>query len=826
MKVVLLAGGFGTRLRPLTANIPKPMVPLIGIPIIHHVVKHLKKHGFTEIICVLFHQPDIIKDYLKDGSEFGVKIRYVIPEKDFGTAGAVKQARQYLSGDFLVMSADVITDFDLGRIVEFHKSKRALATIALAHVSDPLEYGIVILRKNKTVEKFLEKPTWAEVFSDTVNTGIYVLNSKILNQIPADKSYDFSLELFPKMLVSKKGSLFGFPAKGYWRDIGSLAEYVKVHQDYLAGNIALYSKIQKLGMNIIVSSTATISENSFLGDGVIIGDNARITSSVIGKNCQIGRDTIIDNSVIWDNVEIGAESRLEHNIIGSNVIIKERNIVQNGAVIGDGSIVESDSIIKPYIKIWPDKSIEEGSIVSSSIIWRKTWSKGVFGAYGVTGIGNVEITPEFAASLGAAYGSMIESGGYVAASRDSHKTSRIIYRALMSGILSTGVNISDLEMVPIPVARYELKALRSKGGFHVRKSPYDPEIIDIRFFDSDGMDIPPSKEKNIERLFFREDFKRPCVDGTGELQFPFYRVAKQYRDGLLSSVDKNSISCSAFKMVIDYAYGSASNIFPSILGELGCEAIAIDAHIDETKITKTREQFERSLTQLSQIVTSLKADFGLMLDTGAEKIFLADESGRILSGEETLALMTYLVCHVEKPKIIATPVTSSFVVEKIAKKFGTKVLRTRTSLRYMMEATGSQDVNFLGESWGGFIFPKFQPAFDGMFAATKLLELISKEKKNFVEIIESIPRTNILKVEFNCPTEKKGILMRNLIELKHDGRVQLIDGIKINFDDSWVLVMLDPVRPIAQLYAEAYLKKDSENLIRVYSEKINSILRK
>ena len=222
---------------------------------------------------------------------------------------------------------------------------------------------------------------------------------------------------------------------------------------------------------------------------------------------------------------------------------------------------------------------------------------------------------------------------------------------------------------------------------------------------------------------------RGCgIEETGELSFPFYRVAEQYKEGFLHFVDKDAICAKRTKFVIDYAYGSTSQIFPSILGELGCEVIALNAHVDETKITKTKEEFESSLRQLSQIVTTLKCDFGVMFDAGAEKIFLVDETGRILSGDETLALMTLLALKQRPKKSIAMPVTSSRVMEEIAKHHYGKVIRTKTNTRALMEAASMNDVSFVGERTGGFIFPKFQISFDAMLSVAKLLEYLSRKK--------------------------------------------------------------------------------------------------
>lgn len=820
MKAAILGGGMGTRMHPLTCDIPKPMLPFANKPIMAHMVELLARNGITDIVTILYHQPDAIINYFGDGSSYGVKMNYVVASRDLGTAGAVKYAEQIFDETFLVVSADVICDFNLKEIVEFHRNKHALVTVALSRVDNPLPYGIVITNGDGRIKHFLEKPSWGEVITDTINTGIYVINPAVLRSIPEGKEFDFSKDLFPKLLEGRE-AVYGYTAEGYWNDIGGLSEYGMSHKDIVQGKIKLDTA--RIGSNTQVSHSARMIGLVMLGDGSIVGDDVILENSVIGKNCEISRGSRLVESILWDNVKVEKDSNIKRAIIASNSVIGERALLEEGSVVASNCTFGPDTHIKPYVKIWPGKKIEEGSTVSSSIVWRERWTKKIFGAYGVTGACNVEITPEFAATLGAAYGYMLGKGSYITTSRDSHKSSRMIYRALLSGVLSAGVSVSDLEMVPIPINRYELKALRSSGGFHVRKSPYDPTVLDIKFFDSDGMDLPAGKEKTVERLFFGEDFQRAPIDETGELSFPFYRIAEQYKEGFLHFVDKSALSGKRFKFAIDYAYGGTSQIFPSILGELGCDVVALNAHVDETKITKTREEFEKSLHQLSQIVTTLKCDLGIMFDAGGEKIFLVDEKGRILSGDATLALMSLLSLKYNPGKVIATPVTSSRILEEMARNYRGSVLRTKTSSRALMEAASENDVSFVGERLGGCIFPKFQISFDSMLSTAKLLEYLSKENRPISSILDEIPRTFMAKLEVRCPSSLKGKIMRSVVEETGDSPVELIDGVKIYHKNDWVLVLPHMDAPSIILESEASDEGTAKRLLDGYVAKIRGM---
>ena len=238
MKAVIMAGGFGTRLRPLTIHIPKPLVPVGNVPIMEHTVRLLQRHGFTDLTVLLYFLPETITGHFGDGSRWGVRMHYVTPTADLGTAGAVKFAVGDLGEAVLVISGDVLTDFDLAEAVRFHRERHAEATMVLTRVEMPLSYGIVITDEAGRIIRFLEKPTWGEVFSDTINTGIYLLEPPVFAAIPPGRSYDFGKELFPALLASGR-SLWGHVAKGYWKDVGDLAEYRAAHLDLLQGRISV-----------------------------------------------------------------------------------------------------------------------------------------------------------------------------------------------------------------------------------------------------------------------------------------------------------------------------------------------------------------------------------------------------------------------------------------------------------------------------------------------------------------------------------------------------------------------------------------------------------
>src|SRR3954468_2506541 len=275
MKAVVMAGGEGTRLRPLTSNQPKPMVPICGKPCIEHIVELVHRHGIEDVVVTLAFMPQVIRGYLGDGSALGVRIEYAVEEQPLGTAGSVRNAKEHLDETFVVISGDALCDFDLSEIVAFHRERGALATLALKSVDNPLEFGVVITDEQGRIERFLEKPSWGQVFSDTINTGVYVLEPSVLRAIPEDEPYDFSKQLFPDLLERGR-QLHGWVAEGYWQDVGTLEQYRQANDDALDGKGALEIPGIRLRENVYLGDGVQLPELGQIEGPAYIGNFSRI----------------------------------------------------------------------------------------------------------------------------------------------------------------------------------------------------------------------------------------------------------------------------------------------------------------------------------------------------------------------------------------------------------------------------------------------------------------------------------------------------------------------------------------------------------------------
>jgi mannose-1-phosphate guanylyltransferase/phosphomannomutase len=827
MKAIIMAGGFGTRLRPLTVNIPKPMVPMANKPMMEHIVTLLKDNGFDDLLVMLYYQPEVIIRHFGDGAAYGVRMEYLRPQSDLGTAGCVKFAEKHLKETFLVISGDLLTDFNLKAALAAHRQKKAVASLVLTRVPNPLAFGVVIVNEDNRIQRFLEKPSWGEVFSDTINTGIYLLEPFVLQHIPAERVFDFSKNLFP-LLLESKALLYGYIAEGYWKDVGDLSEYRLAHYDILDKRVKVPFASPKrkfkegtayVARGTEISPKAVIVGTNVIGENCRIAERAKLTNCVIGNGVNIQAGSELTGCVLWDDIDVGPECVLQEAVIGARTQIAEKAQINEGAILGDDCRVGNGSIIHSNVKVWPHKRIEDGAVLSTSLIWGDIWARRLFGAYGITGLCNREITPELATRIGAAYGAYLGEGSYVTTSRDAHMASRMIKRAFISGLLSTGVKVGDLRTAPIPVVRYEIGQEGEAGGVHVRQSPFDPNLVDIKLLDRTGVDLSSSQERAIEQLFLREDFKRATPDRVGEIVTP-PRAQEYYRAGFLKAVQAAVFQNTKMKIVIDYAFSSASLILPDILGRLGLEVVSLNAYLSAQRVTKTSEEFQTALDRLSTIVLTLKADAGFLIDTGAEKVFIIDEKGQRISNDASLLMIANLVMREHKSGQVGVPVTVSGVIERLAVSQGMSVERLRTAPRYIMDASHEKEMHFVGDGIGGFIFPEFQPCFDAMFAIVKIVELLARHKVSLSTLAGEIPAFETMHQKVPCPWDRKGLVMRRAIEDVQKFKNELVDGVKIFVDGSWVLMLPDPDEATFHVWSEGADKNHARALLKEYSQKI------
>ncbi|MFN8671030.1 MAG: sugar phosphate nucleotidyltransferase [Candidatus Sericytochromatia bacterium] len=825
MKAVLMAGGSGTRLRPLTCSIPKPMVPIVNKPIIGHITDLLRKYDVKDIIVTLHYLPTVIENYLKTGEEFDANVSYSIEEgAPLGTAGCVKNIEDKLDGTFIVISGDALTDFNLQDALNFHKEKGSKATLVLTRVTNPLEFGVVITDNDGKIERFLEKPTSSEVFSDTINTGIYILEPEVLQYLPANTEKDFSKDLFPTLLKNNE-PMYGYIAQGYWCDVGNLETYRTSNYDVLNGKVDIkvpYEEKEKgifIGEGAVIDPTAVLEAPCVIGNNCYIGKNVKISSnSIIGDNIIVSEGASLKRPVLWNGAYIDKNSSLSGCVIGKNTKIKSEARILEGAVIGDDCLVGSKSEIRPEVRVWPSKNIESSSIIKDSLVWGTGAQKSLFGEGGVKGLINLDISPELCVTIGAAYGATIGVGKSVTISRDQSPAARLVSRALFSGILSVGVDVRNLEETPIPITRHRISSLGVSGGIHVRADSENPEKILIEFLDASGLNIASAQEKKIESTYYKQDFRRATIEEIGEINYPA-RIRERYTESFYEYFQNKKYK--PLKIVLDYAYKINNVVLPNILGNLGIDTVVLNAHV----MSRPKVDREASIKQLSDVVLAVKADFGVILEGDGEKISVIDDKGQLVNNHVLLALMTKLIMEENPGKDMVVSVDYPNVIDQLVAEHGSRAIMTKANNRALMETARNRNAIFAGRNDGKFIFPKFHCGFDAMFSTAQLATMLSNKNVKMSSLIKDIPQINFQTTVIPCITEKKGTVIRNLVEKTRGQKVDLLDGIKAHeADGSWTLILPAATDPVINLYADGDDYEKVSALLEKYKAIVNEII--
>ena len=837
MKAVIMAGGEGTRLRPQTSNLPKPMLPLVGRPMMEHIVSLLRRHGVTDIVVTVAFLPNAIRSYFGDGSELGVRMVYAMEETPLGTAGSVRNAREELTERFLVISGDVLTDIDLTSMMQFHEKNKALATLALCAVENPLEFGIVITREDGSIERFLEKPGWGQVFSDTINTGIYVLEPEIFDLIPEGRAVDFSAEVFPAVLEAG-GPIYGYVANGYWEDVGTTAAYLKAHEDIFDGKVEVDISGFELHPGVWLGKGSSIDPSAQLGGPAFIGENCTIDEqavigayTTIGANTRIAERAEVRHSVIGGNSYVGPAARVEGAVLGRSCDLRRGARCEPGSVVGEGCLIGAHAEVRGGVKVYPYKVVEAGAQVHASIVWESGGTRTLFSREGVVGIVNVDISPELAVRLAKAWASSFEKGSVITTSRDTSRAARVLKRALMVGCNSVGVNVTDLEVATIPVTRHHIRTRGTQGGLTVRLSPDDPQSVAIRFFDSRGLDLSENEQRRIERLYHREEFRRVTAGDIGDIEFSS-RALEHYTADLVEAFDLPHDSGRELKLVLDLSYGAASYVMPNLLSKVQADVLSINPYAQTSGMISVDPT-----TSAARVVGSVRssgADLGAVIDAGGEHLTLVDGTGHVLSNDEALMVFLELVTAGEGagqdarggPVRVALPLTVSQKAYQLCAARGAEVLTTALSSSKLMEAADSGGVTYAADQEGGFVFPDFLPSFDGAAALINLIALLGRSGESLAHVVARAPELPVMRTEVETPFEQKGMIMRTLMEqLTEEGaELVLLDGIKVISPTGWVLVVPDPEEPTTHVWAEGADRADAERLTLGYVERLRQMM--
>ncbi len=500
LKSVILAGGSGTRLRPLTCDLPKPLAPICGSPCIYYILNLLKTHGTDDACITLQYKGEDIKRAVENISE--MTLHCVTENEPLGTAGSVANCKEFIDDDFFVICGDCICDFDLAKAAEFHRNHGGIATMILTKVKDPLEYGVVVTDDENKVTRFIEKPAWSRAYSDTVNTGIYIFSKEIFKYIPQNEPCDFSKNIFPLLMENGK-DIYAYIANGYWCDIGNISAYMNCTRDVLDGKLKFQPKLEVFARN-----QSGNTENASVSGPVFIGENVSAEKavigpySVIGKNCVLGKNVRIENSILLDGVTMEDGSSARGCVICENVTLKKDVSVGEQSVVGSDSEIGKNVIVSAGSKIFPKNIIPEYTFIKNSVI---------------DGICDIDLENgkiclktgknsdnSTLVKIGTAFASVIKKD--IAIGVDSHKSSKELMAsvlALCSGIMSASENTFDLGECDINIFSYAVREYGFNGGIHIGE---ENDSITLTLLESDGLPFGREKERSFESALSSGEF--------------------------------------------------------------------------------------------------------------------------------------------------------------------------------------------------------------------------------------------------------------------------------------------------------------------------------
>jgi mannose-1-phosphate guanylyltransferase/phosphomannomutase len=766
-----------------------------------HVLRLLRRHGITEVIITLQYLGASIRNYFGDGAELGMQLEYVVEDRPLGTAGSVRNAASLLEETFIVISGDALTDIDLTQAVAFHRDHSSQATLVLSRVANPLEYGVVITAADGRIERFLEKPSWGEVFSDQVNTGIYIVEPAVLEYCPEAVACDWSQDVFPEML-RRRDSLWATVGRGYWCDIGSVPSYLQANWDALEGRVVCEIAGQRTGPfqwineGASVADSARIEGPAFIGRDAVIGHEAFLNGPVVvDRYAVVDAGAKVSNSVLWPQVYVGERSRLRQTVVCSSATLKPDVLLEDSSVIGDDCTIGARSVVEPGVRIWPGKEIEAGSVVHESVIWAGTWRSSLFSKSGITGIINVELTPEWCARLAAAWSATQSRGSQLAICRDRSPGSGMIKRAMIAGMLSAGARVVDLAELPVPVTCHYTRESSVVGSVHVLASPLDARSADLMVLDERGMALDRRQERKLENTFFREDFRRVLPGEITDIEDADGALAS-YGRHVASQLALEAIRETHPRVLVDFGFSSASLILPHLLREAHVEAITLRSGFEEEAALwpQARNQDEE-LEQASAITRTVAALLGARLDPSSQRLALIDDAGAVISYEEATCLLTLLTLRAKGPGTVVAPVSASRRLERVVADQGGKMVLTRADSASIVRAATRNEALLAFDETGGFVWPAHLSAYDAMFTLLTAVEMLVTTQGRLSDLRKELVRGAHLEGAVACPWEVKGEVMRLLVDRYRKERIDLTDGLKVEVEGGWVLIIPDPDRP-------------------------------
>ncbi|MCL6450544.1 MAG: NTP transferase domain-containing protein [Acetobacteraceae bacterium] len=864
MRAVVMAGGEGTRLRPLTCRRPKPLVPLVNRPVMAYSLNLLRRHGARRAVVSVHHLGHQVMEEFGEGEEYGLNLAYSLEESPRGTAGGVRQALRHAAGDgpVLVLSGDTLTDLDLGAFLDFHRSQGAVATLALVRVPDPSPYGAVITSPRGQVVRFLEKPGPGEEFSDWVNTGVYLLEEEALEEVPDYRAFDFSRDLFP-LLLSRGLPLAGFKAAAYWCDIGHPGQYLEASFAILEGRAGWAPPGREVGRGLWVDEAADVSEAAELRAPVAVGRGCRVEAgarvgplAVLGPGCRVEAGARVERSVLWSGASVGRAARVRGAILGAAVRLNDGVCVCEGAVVGDGTALGARSSVRPGVRLWPGRLVEAEATVDRSLAWGGLAQARRVPGGRARGLVNLELGPEQAARIALAFGSVLGDRGRVVFAGDAYPSSRMLQGAVGSGLEAAGREALNLGVLVAPALRHLCRALRAAGAVHVGRDACDHRYARLDLWGEGGRPLSRDQERRLEQALAGDDFPRPGADRVRPARY-FPGAERTYLAWLTDQAGaaRVAIRRRGFRIVADCDGLNLGSLLSALADELGLAlgeapaspskgesgpagsaaagasggaAGAVPAVPEapegpssfalsggpgddvrlEGPFLPWGGRPDRRMGALAAAVRERQADLGVALDPNAEGLALVGEGGQLL----TDGLLFLLVC-----RILAEDGGPGTVVHLPPGV-------PRAGLGVVARA-GGRAVPCPGWPPAG---PQLHLWGDALAVLVRILAHLASRNLTLGEAVASLPQVHLSRRWVACPWHRRGEIIRRLAESGGGGGAgppELEAGIRFYHGDRSVRVSPHPAGPLLCVTGEAETWEAADELALTYADLVERLRR-
>lgn len=802
IRAVIMAGGQGKRLRPLTCDLPKPMVPIINRPVMSYTVNLLRKHGIKDIAVTLAYLPGKIKEYFADGSQYGVDLQYYVEESPLGTAGSVKNTGDFLQGTFIVISGDALTDLDISQALDFHRQRGSKATLVLSRQPIPLEYGVVVTDQAGRITRFLEKPSWGEVFSDTVNTGIYILEPEVMD-IPRGKMFDFSKDLFPRLL-RENVPMYGYVTDGYWCDIGDLRSYRQAQFDVLKGKVQVEIPGEQVEPGLWVEEGSRGLDNVrwqapvYIGRGCQFGGQVHLgPNTVLNSHCQV-ESASLKGTVVWNGSRLAPGVEAREATICSNVKLAARARLFDNSVVGSGSQLEADSTLHPGVKVWPGKTVAPETDIWQNLVWGSGNSRRLFGHRDLQGIFNMEITPEFASRLGSAFASLSSGAqGYVVSADDTAAAS-LVARSVAAGIQACGQGVIIEPGLVAPMTRFAVGHYKASGGVHVRRNPRQKERLHLEFFNAQGVNIDRNTERMLETAFNAGDHPRAS---SKDIQFiqASDGIARLYFNWASGGLRALGVGKEGPRIVLGAETEHMAFLGSAFLDYLGCTVARGGAGPES----------------VAAEMDGTSAELGIFLAADGEEITLVGQDGKLVRGENYHALATWLALA-EKGSSIVIPNYYPQVLEDMA--------GTEAQVVAVKSAPAQVMAEMKRRGRDPRVALQYILNFDALQASARILDYLVRNKISLDQVLAQLPQLHFQRRTVPCQWKEKGRVLRKLIGQHSPGEMELYEGVKIVNPRGWTLVLPDDERPQFNIYAQGDNEEFAQELAAEVTDKVRTLL--